>query len=127
MNILGYIGFAVLIFLATTWTIGVRVKLEASVFTILGALFFVSSAVFVGVSGVNKLHSWWIVPAGFIFMLFLARVSAILKFRVPIIFHSIRLIASVFANIIRIGVPEEKIKAAQEADAKATLGRFMSQ
>ena len=68
MNILGYIGFAVLILMAVTLTIRVRVILEAGIFTCLNALFYVSSVVFVGVSGTNKLHSWWIVPFGFVFL-----------------------------------------------------------
>jgi hypothetical protein len=121
MDILGYIGYAVLIFLAVTWTIGVRVKLEANIFTILGALFFVSSAVFVGVFGINKFHSLWIVPTGFVFMY----LNIFIAVRIPSLFRLLTFFGSVFANIIRIGIPEEKIKAAQEADIKATVERWI--
>ena len=36
MQIIGYIGYAILIFLAVTWAIGVRTKLGAGLFTIVG-------------------------------------------------------------------------------------------
>ena len=121
MDILGYIGYAVLLFLAVTWTIGVRVKLGASIFMIIGALFFVSSAVIVGVSGVNKLHSWWIVPSGFIFMLLFVRIYVFFKFHIPILSHFVKFIASTFANIVRIGISPEKIKNAQRRDAYETV------
>ena len=39
MEIIGYIGYAVLLALAASWTLGVRVKLDAEVSTILGAFF----------------------------------------------------------------------------------------
>jgi ankyrin repeat protein len=117
LDILGYIGYAILIILAVTWTIGVRVKLGASIFVIVGALFFLSSAIIVGISGVNKLHSWWIVPSGFIFMLLIARVYVFLKFHIPILSRLINLIASIFANIVRIGISSEKIRDAQRRDA----------
>lgn len=93
---------------------------------IIGTLFFVSSAIIVGVLGINKLHSWWIIPSGFIFMLLFVRLDVFFKFHVPILSRLITLIASAFANIIRIGISDEKIKAAQEADAIAATNRWMN-
>jgi hypothetical protein len=56
MEILGYIGFAVLIFLAATWTIGVRTQFDAGTGTVIGAILFVASALVLTISDVSKLH-----------------------------------------------------------------------
>jgi len=125
MQILGYVGYTILIFFAVTWTLGVRIKLGAGIFTIMGALFFVSSAVFVGVPGVNKLHSWWIVPFGFIFfMLLLPRIYVFFEFHIPILSHLVKFIASTFANIVRIGISPEKIRDAHRRDAYETIEKI---
>jgi len=123
MDILGYIGFAVLILLAVTWTIGVRVKLDVGVHTIVGALFFLVAAIILGVSGVNKLHSLWIIPSGFI----LALLLSLLAVHVPPVFSLVRLLASAFASIVRVGIPAEKIKAIQDAGLRATIDEWASQ
>lgn len=122
MEILGYIGFAVLIFLAVTWTIGVRIKLDAGVQTIIGALFFLVAAVILAVSGANKLHSLWIIPSGFI----LALLLSLLAVHVPPIFSLFRFLASVFAGIVRVGIPAEKIRAAQDVGLRATIDEWAS-
>ena len=123
MDILGYIGFAVLIFLAVTWTIGVRAKLDAGVHTIIGALFFLVAAIVLGVSGANKLHSLWVIPSGFILALLLSLLAA----HVPPVFSLFRLLASAFASIVRVGIPTEKVKAAQDAGLRATMDEWASQ
>ncbi|MHC4618961.1 MAG: hypothetical protein ACYTEQ_14555, partial [Planctomycetota bacterium] len=69
MRILGYVGYTILIFFAVTWALGVRVKLGAGLFTIMGALFYTVAAILLGVLGINKLHSWWLLPSGFIFVM----------------------------------------------------------
>jgi hypothetical protein len=123
VDIFGYIGFIVLIFLAITWTVGVRVKLDAGVHTIIGALFFLVAAIVLGVSGANKLHSLWIIPAGFILTAYLS----LLAVYVPPVFSLFRLLASVFAAIVRVGIPAEKIKAAQDEGLKVTIDKWASQ
>lgn len=120
MEILGYIGFVALIFLAVTWTIAVRVQLGIGVPSILGALFFLVAAIALTISGANKIHSFWIIPAGFGLTLFVALLSV----HVPIVFGLFRLVASAFAVIVRVGIPEEKIKAALEADLRAAVARW---
>lgn len=122
MEILGYTGFAVLIFLAVTWTIGVRVKLDAGVHTILGALFFLTATVILTVSGANKLHALWLIPSGFILPLLVS----LLALRVPLVFGIFRFVGSVFAGIVRVGISPEKIKAAQEAGLRASIEEFAS-
>ena len=82
MEIFGYVGYAALLMLAVIWTIGVRAKLDAGANTILGALFFVAGAVWLSTSNADKLHSLWLIPAGFIF----AVVTAFLSVRTPPLF-----------------------------------------
>lgn len=109
MDVVGYIAFAILIFLAVTWTIGVRTQLDAGTHTIIGALFFLVSVLVLAVSGASKVHAIWLVPAGFIvpfIIVFLGNISHVLLF-------PFRLIAGPFANIVRIGIPTEWRAAAQ--------------
>jgi hypothetical protein len=122
MDILGYVGFAVLVVLAVTWTIGVRVKLDAGANTILGAVFFIVGAGWLSISGADRLHSLWLIPAGFVFAILAAYLSAYS----PMLFGPFRLIASLFAAIIRLGIPAHRIRAAQEAGLKASIEEWAS-
>jgi len=124
MQILGYIGFTILIFFAVTWSLGVRVKLGAGLFTIMGALFYMVASILLGVFGINKLHSWWLLPSGFIFVMLC---TFILAHRVPLLYSLVKIFGSVYAGIIRIGIPSDKIKAAQTSDARDTVGQSLSQ
>ena len=118
MHIFGYIGYAILIFFAATWTLGVRVKLGAGLFTIMGALFYMVAAILLGVFGINKLHSWWLLPSGFIFVMLC---TFILAHRVPLLYSLVKIFGSVYAGIARIGIPSEKIRNAQRRDAYETV------
>ena len=122
MELLGYIGYAVLLWFAVTWAWGVRVKLDVGTNTILGALFFVSSAVWLSTSNADKLHSLWLIPAGFIFAFF----TVLLAIRTPPLFAPLRLIASLFAAIVRVGIPAERIRTEQEAGLRATVEEWAS-
>src|SRR3989344_700306 len=122
MEIFGYVGYAALLLLAVTWTIGVRAKLDAGANTILGALFFVAGAVWLSTSNADKLHSLWLIPAGFIF----AVVTAFLAVRTPPLFALLRLIASLFAAVVRVGIPAERIRAAQDAGLRASVEEWAS-
>ena len=123
MQILGYIGYAILIFFALTWTLGVRVKLEVGLHTIMGALFYVVAAILLGVLGINKLHSWWLLLSGFIFVVVC---TFILYARIPLLYSLVKILGSIYAGIIRTGIPSEKIKSAQHADAMETIERVFS-
>jgi len=123
MVILGYVGYAILIFFALTWTLGVRLKLGTGTPTIIGAVFFVASAVVLGVAGANKLHSWWLVPAG---ILSTFVVTMLLAARVPVITGLVRFVASTFALIVRVGIPAQRIRQAQMRDAAETIERVFS-
>ncbi len=121
MQLFGYIGYAILIFFAVTWTLGVRVKLGAELSTIMGALFFVVAAILLGVLGINKLHSWWLLPTGFDFTMLCI---FILANRVPLLYNLVKILGSLYARIIRIGIPSNKIKAAQYADTWNTIEKM---
>ena len=123
MEIIGYIGYTVLLVLAAIWTVGVRVKLDAGASTILGALFFVIGALTVGLSGADKLHSLWIIPSGFIFAILMSCVGAY----VPLLFSPFRLLARFFANVVRVGIPADRIRAEQEAGLKASVEKWASE
>ncbi len=121
MQILGYVGYTILIFFAATWSLGVRVKLGAGLFTIMGALFYMVSAILLGVFGINKLHSWWLLPLGFIFVMLC---TFILAHRVPLLYNLAKIFGSAYAGIIRIGIPSEKIRNAQRHDAYETIEKI---
>ena len=123
MQILGYIGYAILIFFALIWTLGVRVKLGVGLHTIMGALFYMIAAILLGVLGINKLHSWWILPSGFICVMIC---TFILSVRIPLLYSLVKFLGSVYAGIIRVGIPSEKIKAAQYFDAMETIEKGFS-
>jgi hypothetical protein len=123
MQILGYIGYAILIFFAVTWTLGVRVKLGAGLFTIMGALFYMVATILLVVFGMNKLHSWWILPSGYIVVMLC---TFILVHRVPLLYNIVRIVGSVYAGIVRIGIPSDKIKEAQATDARDTVEQWAS-
>ena len=123
MQILGYIGYAILIFFALTWTLGVRVELAVGLHTIMGALFYMVATILLGILGINKLHSWWILLSGFIFGMVC---TFILSARIPLLYSFVKILASIYAGIIRIGIPAERIKAAQHRDAIETIERVFS-
>jgi len=120
MDILGSIGYWLLVVLAAIWTIGVRTKLDAGVHTILGALFLLVGAVVLSVSGADKVHSLWIVPGGIAFAILMAYVGA----HSPALFAPFRILASAFAALVRIGIPARQIRAAQEAGLKASIDEW---
>lgn len=122
MQILGYIGYTILVFFALTWTLGVRIKLGVGLFTIMGALFYAVAAMILGVFGINKLHSWWLLPSGFLFVRFCV---FILATRIPLLYSFVKIIGSTYAGIIRIGIPSKKIRVAQAADAMVAVEQFL--
>lgn len=122
MNIVGYVGYASLIVLAAIWILGVRLKRDLGIHTVLGALFFVAGATWLTATDTNNLHSLWIIPAGFVFTI----VSSVLAAHVPSLFLPLRFLARMFASIIRVGIPSHRIRAAQAADLKASMERWAS-
>lgn len=99
MEVLGYIGHIALVFLAATWTLGVRVHVDAGVHTICGAFFFLVSAIILPLLGVNWVHAIWLVPAGFAFSLLLPLLAVYPR---PL-FRPFQVLAGLFATIVRVG------------------------
>lgn len=121
MLILGYIGYAVLCYFAITWAIGVRVQLGAGIHTIFGALFFLISAVAIAGFGFNKLHSFWVIPAGFVITVFIVPVAL----NIPFISAPFRIASNIYVSIVRVGIPAEKIRDAQNAGIRETIEEFL--
>ena len=71
LQVLGYLGLALLVYLAAIWSLGVRFRLEAGLGIINGALFFVVCVVVLVATRANSLHAWWMVPAGYLLSIFI--------------------------------------------------------
>jgi hypothetical protein len=87
----------------------------------MGALFYMVAAIFLGVLGINKMHSWWLLPSWFIFVVVC---TFILYAHIPLLYSIVKILGSIYARIIRIGIPSEKITAAQHADAIEIIERL---
>jgi len=110
MEVLGYIGYGLLIFFAVGWIIGVRLNLSLSVQTISGSLFFLVSAVAIFTFNLNKLHSFWLIPAGFGFTFFVGLASVYM----PYLYSIIKVVVCIYGSIVRIGISQERIEQGQK-------------
>lgn len=111
-EILSYVGYALLLFLALTWTLGVRLKLGIAINVIFVAFCYVVACIVLPVFGFPLWHSWWILPSGFVLAwLFIF----IVAHEIPVLSHVIKIVSTVFAGLVRIGVPRERIQAAMMA------------
>ena len=88
-------------------------KLGLEIPTILGALFFIISAIVLGMFEIPKIHSLWLLLSGFVFVMLC---TFILSAKVPLLSGTLKMVGSLYASIIRIGIPKEKIKLAQHMD-----------
>ena len=102
---IGYIAYSLLILLALIWTFGVRVKQNAQTGTIISAIYFIISAIFIGISGVNKIHSIWIIPLGYLIPL----IVLFTFIHLSSIYNFFKFIANCFSFIVRIGTPPSNI------------------
>ena len=97
-------------------------KLDAILPSVLGALFFMASAIVLGVLEISKIHSLWLIPSGFVF----AMISVfIFSSRIPVLNSALKILGSVYAGIVRIGISQEKIRAAQESDNMETIQNWL--
>jgi len=116
LTIVGYLGYFVLLFLAITWGIGVRKQLDASIWTIFGAFLFFISAVILSFSKINLLHSFWIIAVVYIITLIIPFIYA---YNIPILKSFITIFASLYANLIRIGIDKKIIRQSAENSTRA--------
>ena len=110
MQIIGYISYGVLIFFAIAWTRGVRTELGLGIPTILGALFFVIAAIALYMLEIPKIHSLWLLPSGFVFVMLC---TFILSAKIPLLSGILIMVGSLYASLVRIGIPKEQIETAQ--------------
>jgi hypothetical protein len=108
ITFIGYIGYIILIYLAVTWIIGVRIKYDACYWTIFGSLLFTVAAIILPILKINFLHTLWIVP--FIFLIILT-IPYIFLHNIPVIKNFIKKSASIYANIIRIGIDKDMLNS----------------
>jgi hypothetical protein len=99
MQILGYFSYAVLVFLAFGWTIGVRMKKDAEVSTIMGAIVFLVCAALVPALSFPWLYSLGFIVLGFVTPLIVLLIAGAF----PPLFQLLRLVTGIFARIIRTG------------------------
>jgi len=108
LTIIGYIGYIILIFFAVTWIIGVRIKYDACYWTIFGSLLFTVASIILPPLKINFLHTFWIVPSIF---LIIRTIPYIFLHNIPIIKNFIKKSASIYANIIRIGIDKDMMSS----------------
>ena len=111
MLILGIIGYTILCLLALTWIVGVRTQLACGLHTIIGSLFFSVSAIAIPAFGVNFLHAWWAIPAGYCISMLSVR-----AIDTPLFGPTMRAIGSLYAEFVRIGIDPKRIQAVQTAE-----------
>ena len=99
MQILGYIAYAALLFFAVAWTLGVRVKKDTEVSTIIGAMVFLFSAILIPLLQLPWLYSFVFIALGFVTPFIVLLISS----AVPPLFQLLRFVAGMFANIVRAG------------------------
>jgi len=110
MQIIGYISYGVLIFFAIAWTRGVRTELGLGIPTILGALFFVIAAIALYIFEIPKIHSLWLLPSGFAFVMLC---NFIISAKIPLLSGILKMVGSFFSSLVRTGIPKEQIETAQ--------------
>jgi hypothetical protein len=106
LTIIGYIGYTILIFFAVTWIIGVRIKYDACYWTIFGSLLFTVVSIILPLLKINFLHTLWIIPSIF---LIIRTIPYIFIHNIPIIKNFIKKSASIYVNIIRIGIDKDML------------------
>jgi len=114
LTFIGYICYVILIFFAITWIIDVRRTYNACYGTIFGSILFTVAAIILPLLKINFLHTLWIVP--FIFLIILTT-PYIFIHNIPFIKNFIKKSASIYANIIRIGIDKDMLSSkAKELD-----------
>lgn len=120
MTIIGYIGYAILCWFAVSFVITLRKNIGAGRLQILNTLIIVVGAIVIPLAGFDKLHSFWILIAGFgggfVFTV-IARFPRLL--RIPC--YPLFLITDIVGAIIWFGIPFEKIAAARDASMKEII------
>ena len=121
LTFIGYIGYITLIFFATTYVIGVRIKYDACYNTIFGSILFTVAAIILPLLKINFLHTLWIVPSIFLIIL---TIPYIFLHNIPFIKNFIKKSASIYANIIRIGIDKDMLSSKVKELDKEFIDNF---
>ena len=124
MEILGYIAYIILVVLALIWAFGVRTHLGIMIHTIIGSLILTLGVIIIPISKIALIHSLWFILLGYLSPLAIANLLGKLD-KSKFIAKFFILIGSIYANIVRIGISEEKIKAAQIQYVKAAIEKIL--
>lgn len=119
MIILSYIGYSILVIFALTWALGVRYKFSLVSNLIIVSLYYVTACIYLPMSDLSLNHSWWIIPSGFLLGFILFPFMSI-----PFFSHLIRLVASVYAGILRIGIPASEIARIRDKENWDTVNKY---
>lgn len=120
MEIFGIIGYVVLIILAVIWAVGIRIRLGAVIPTILMGLVFTIFAIAIPIMGISYLYSWVFIAIGYI----ASFIFVFILDSVPFIKNILIFIGSIYAGIIRVGIPVEKIKRQQIQDTAESVANW---
>lgn len=123
MQIIGIIGYVILIFIALTWAVGVRTRLETSREVIFVAFLFMVFAICIPVLGIELIYSWL-----FIIIAYLSSfaIMAILSNDIPFLLSIINPFVLLYAGLIRLGIPAERIQQAKKEHAKQAIENYWS-
>ena len=116
MNTLGIIAYGLLVFLAISWAWGIRANLNFTLGTGLSSLLMVIFAIIIPVSGFNRLHAIWMIPAGMFFGVFMMMFGLKWSISVPgffRVFQFVRFLGVGYMRLLRLGVSKEKLQQAE--------------
>ncbi|MBU4347260.1 hypothetical protein KKF23_01725 [Patescibacteria group bacterium] len=107
MEILGYILYAILLFITVVWMFGVRKKADVLYPTVLSSLYFLITSIVLPLYNINLLHILWIGPLIYILAITL---NPLLLTNIPLISNLLRLICNIYVSIVRVGVDKNKME-----------------
>jgi hypothetical protein len=105
METLGYISYGILCLISLYYILGIRLKSDANIFTIFSSLFLTTFAILIPILGMSYLNSLWVIPAGIILTFLLAQFFISLG----AIGNLIKILTSLYASILRIGILSKEI------------------
>ena len=111
MQIVSYIGYGLLVLIALSMTYGVRNELGIVDSVIFVTLLQVSAAIIIPLAHIDLMHAWWAIAAAYTPLWICPR----LRWKWPTLYRISLFPSMLFGRLIRIGIPEEKIKAAKSA------------
>ncbi len=112
IQIVGYILYAILIFITITWAYGVRVK-PLVYSTVLSSLSFLITAIVFSLTEINKIHLLWVIP-----IVYLGAFLNITLMQIPIISTLLRIICDIYTSILMIGIDKAKLERKKIIDAR---------